>query len=112
MPKLPPYAKNIPNNQEYIIICTGSEAWSRAQSISWMNEVVKTLLPLGDAINAYRWDFVYCKEVILFSNGTLETYDRLTELSRSLLKHGALKVLWCIPKFKRLMKFISKEATA
>lgn len=109
---LKPYAKGIPANQEYIIICTDSEAWSRAQSISWMNEVVKTLLPLNDDINTYKWDFAYQKDVVLFSNGTLETYERLTELSRSLLKHGALKVLWCIPKFKRLMKFVSKEQAA
>lgn len=107
--KYPPYAKNIPVNQSCIVICTGSEAWGRAKSTGWINGIVKTLLPLGDDINTYKWSFVCNKDVLIFSHGILESHERLVELSRALLVHGALKVLWCIPQYE-MNRFVSKEA--
>jgi len=110
MSRLPPYAKHIPSNQNCIVICTGSNSWRRAKSKGWLNGLTKTLLPLNDEINAYRWDFAYQRDVVLFSHGQLETYERLIELSRALLAYGALQVMWCIPEFK-MMKLISKVAS-
>ncbi len=108
MAKLPPYAKYIPENQDCIIVCTGSAAWKRAKSVTWMGHLSKTLLPLSDDINAYRWSFAYNKDVVLFTHGTEESYSRLIELSRALLQYGALMVLWCIPRYP-VNKFVSKE---
>lgn len=108
--KLPPYAKNISGNQNCIVVCTGSDAWDRAKSQGWLSSLQKTLLPLGDDIESYRWDFVYNKDVMIFSHGTLEAYSRLIELSRSILSYGASAVLWCIPELP-INKFTSTEAT-
>ena len=110
--KLPPYAKSIPNNQDCVVICTGSDAWRRAKSKGWLNGLTKTLLPLNDEIDAYRWDFTYNKDVLLFSNGILETYERLIELSRALLAHGALRITWFIPEFHATTFLVSKEVSA
>ncbi|MDC9728342.1 MAG: hypothetical protein PSN04_03300 [Methyloprofundus sp.] len=102
MKRLPPYAKNIPADQDCIIFCTGSDAWYRAKSKTWpsgLHEYRKTLLPLNDDINAYKFSFAAGRDVILFSNGVLETYDRLIELSRALLAYKALTITWCIPAY-------------
>lgn len=105
--KLPPYAKNIPTNQSCIAICTGSTAWDRAKSQGWLSGLIKTLLPIGDDIRTYRWGFVGGKDTVIFSSGKPETYERLVELSRELLRYGALKVVWCIPGVKTT-SFIGK----
>ena len=110
--KLPPYAKNIPTDQNCIVVCTGSDSWKRAKSKSWLNDQAKKLLPLNEEINTYRWDFTYNKDVVLFSNGVLETYERLIELSREILKHGALRVMWCIPEFYRTTCLVNKDISA
>ena len=94
--KLPPYAKNIPPDANCFAVCTGSESWDRAKSTSWLSHTHKTLLPLNDDIDSYRWSFAQNKEVVLFSNGTQETHDRLMELTRAMLSNGAKFVLWCI----------------
>ena len=64
--KLPPYAKNIPSDQNCIAICTGSNAWNRAKSSGWMSRLTKTLLPLNDDIELYKWDYTRGKDVIIF----------------------------------------------
>ncbi len=88
--KLPPYAKSIPASQSQIVVCTGSEAWDRANSKGWLSGLVKSLLPIGDDMSTYKWGFTCNKDVLIFSHGTLETYERLIELSRTLLSYGAL----------------------
>lgn len=107
--KLPPYAKSIPENQNCIVVCTGSEAWNRAKSMSWLSRLNKTLLPSGNDPDSFRWDFVSGKEVVIFSNGIIEKYDRLVELSRCILQYGARSILWCIPEFK-MMKLVNRDA--
>jgi len=109
--KYPPYAKAIPPDRDFIIICTGSDAWNRVKSKSWFGSLAKTLLPLKDDPSIYKWFFVANKEVIIFSNGaTIEPYKRLIELTRTLLAYGALKVLWCIPAYKDTL-FLSSEVS-
>jgi len=97
--RLPPFAKRIPVNQKCIIFCTGSGAWDRAKSEGWISGHSKTLLPLNDDIGAYRFSFVYGKDVLLFSHGQLESYERLIELSRVFLMYGATLVKWCIAEY-------------
>jgi len=107
--RLPPYAKNVPEAQSCIIFCTGSKAWYRAKSKGWISGHSKTLLPLNDDIEAYKFSFAYGKEVLLFSHGQLESYERLIELSRAILSYGALLVKWCIPEYPA-NKIIGKVA--
>jgi len=97
--RLPPFAKSIPIDQKCIIFCTGSEAWNRAQSKGWISGHKKTLLPLNDDIEAYKLNFAYGKDVFLFSHGQLESYERLIEISRAFLMHGAKLVKWCIDEY-------------
>jgi len=105
--KLPPYAKNIPPNQDYIIVCTGSGAWGKAKVP--LNNIIKTVLPYKDDISLYQWRFCNSKEVVIFSSGKIEHYERLVELSRAILAYGAKFVKWCIPAYP-YNRFISKEA--
>jgi len=97
---LPPYAKIIPNNQGCIFICTGSKAWDRTKSATWHKDYKKALLPLKQEINGFNWQFVLNRDVLLFSHGVLETYDRLIQLSRILLLNGARSVDLCVPEYK------------
>ncbi len=109
--KRPPYGKNILTTDEYIIICTGSEAWERAGLNSWLGTSPKVALPLNSNIDEYQWDFVINKEIVIFSNGEIiEPYQRLIELTRTLLAYGALKVLWCVPDYRDGL-FISSEVS-
>jgi len=94
--KQPPYAKNIPTDATCFALCTGSESWDRAKNTGWLTSTPKTILPFKDSIDSYKWSFAQNKEVVLFSNGTPETHERLMELTRAVLSHGAKFVLWCI----------------
>jgi len=108
--RLPPFAKKIPVNQKCIIFCTGSEAWNRAKSKGWISSHSKALLPLYDDLDAYKFIFVYGKEVLLFSHGKPESYERLIELSRVFLMYGAILVKWCIVEYPA-NKIVGKVAS-
>jgi len=90
-------------------VCTGSNAWERANSTGWLPSIPKIILPLNSDINIYKWNCAYNKDVLLVSHGIIESYNRLIELSRAILSYGAYKVVWCIPEFN-IMSFISKDA--
>ena len=95
MSKLPPYGTKVDTYPEknQIIICTGSEAWQRAKSKSWMRSTPKLVLPLTEPPDAYKWP-VANRHVMVFSYGVPEAHQRLIDLSRCLLEHGAIWVLW------------------
>jgi len=97
---LPPYAKGIPNNQNCIFICTGSKAWDKAKLTHWHKRYKKTLLPLKQDISGFNWKFVLNRDVLIFSHGILDTYERLVQLSRVLLLNGARSVDLCVPEYK------------
>ena len=81
-----------------LIVCTGSNAWQRAKSKSWLGHTPKLVLPLNENPGRYRWP-VNNRYVMVFGFGQQETYQRLIELSRCLLKHGAVWVLWVMPGY-------------
>jgi len=104
--KHPPYSKNIASNTRFLVVCTGSQAWERATSLSWLHNTHKIVFPFKDDISSYKWCCTYHKEIVLFSHGILESYERLLELTREILRYGSYKVTWCIPSFN-IMSFIS-----
>jgi len=95
---LPPFAKSIDkfSRRDEIIICTGSEAWQRAKSPTWFCNVAKLVLPMDEPPERYKWP-VSGRYVMVFGFGELDTYHRLIELSKCLLKRGAIWALWLIP---------------
>ena len=98
---LPPYGLQVDKFQKEsgLVICTGSDAWQRAKSRSWIPGMPKVALPFGENPNLYKWP-AKGRNVIIFGFGRLETYQQLIELSKCLLKHGATWVLWCMPEHK------------
>ena len=106
---LPPYGKLVDKSKNELIVCTGSGAWQRAKSKAWFGHTPKLVLPLNENPGRYRWP-VNGRNVLVFSFGQQESYQRLIDLSKCLLKHGAVWVLWVMPwdypatKFERKIR--------
>jgi hypothetical protein len=80
-------------SQSELVICTGSNAWDRAKSMTWMSRSPKTVLILGDDPAKYRWP-ARGRVVMVFDFGPREEgYQRLLLLARQLLIDGAEWVL-------------------
>jgi hypothetical protein len=91
-----PYAHQLTPSQRSIAVLTGSGAWERAESRTWLDGR-KLVLPLGDDPASYRWP-VAGRDCILYSFGTQEEpRERLENLSIELIDAGALFVVWNVP---------------
>jgi len=97
---LPPYGALVDKYKQEagLIVCVGSKAWDRAKSKSWIAHMPKVVLPFSEAPNRYKWP-VIGRTVMICSFGQPENYQRLIDLSKCLLKQGAVWVLWVMKDY-------------
>jgi hypothetical protein len=93
--KRPPYAKslNTVRHGRLLIVCTGSDAWPRAQSTTWFPGC-KVVLPSGEDPAAYDWQAAVNHDVIIGGFGNLEPIGTIAKLAGLLLASGAHLVLY------------------
>lgn len=96
--KLPPYAKQLKAGAgETLWVCTGTEAWARAKSTTWMNGK-KVVLPPGDDPSAYRWDVAgRFEDVVIVVDGQPPSIDTIKSLAIALMPHSDV-VVYLDPK--------------
>jgi len=93
--KRPPYAKSLDTVHygRLLIVCTGSDAWPRAQSTTWFTGC-KVVLPPGEDPTVYDWRTAANHDVIIGGFGNLEPIGTIARLGGLLLAAGALLVLY------------------
>jgi hypothetical protein len=93
--KRPPYAKSLDTVRygRLLIVCTGSEAWPRAQLSTWFPSC-KVVLPPGEDPAAYDWRAAINHDVIIGGFGNLEPISTIARLGGLLLAAGARLVLY------------------
>jgi hypothetical protein len=93
--KRPPYAKALDTvrHGRLLIVCTGSDAWNRAQSTTWFPGC-KVILPPGEDPAAYDWLVAVNHDVIIGGFGNLEPIGTIAKLAGLLLAAGARLVLY------------------
>jgi hypothetical protein len=93
--KQPPYARRIDTARSggMVVVCTGSEAWRRAQSPTWFAGY-KLVLPPGEDPTAYDWRIVADQDIIIGGFGNLEPIGTIAKLAGLLLAAGARLVLY------------------
>lgn len=96
--RLPPYAKQLKAGAgETLWVCTGTEAWARAKSTTWMNGK-KVVLPPGENPDEYRWDMAgRFEDVVIVVDGQPPSIDTIKSLAIALLPHSDL-VVYLDPK--------------
>jgi len=94
---LPPYGISVDKfkPEAGLIVCVGSKSWDHAKSKSWIAHMPKVVLPFSESPSCYKWP-VHNRTVMICSFGQPESHQCLIELSKCLLKHGAIWVLWTI----------------
>lgn len=107
---LPPYGALVDQfkQEDGLIVCTGSNAWQRAKNKAWVNGMPKVVLPFGENPDRYKWP-ANGRNILVFSFGQPESYQRLIDLSKCLLQHRAIWVLWCMPWDYPAIKFERKS---
>jgi hypothetical protein len=107
--KKPPYSKQLNTlpHGRLLIVCTGSEAWHRAQSLTWFPNS-KVVLPTGEDPKDYDWTIAKLHDVIIAGCGELEKFDRIVALGGEILSAGAKLVLY-VPE-RGLMTRIDAES--
>jgi hypothetical protein len=108
--KRPPYAKSLDTVRygRLLIVCTGSEAWNRAQSTTWFPGC-KVILPPGDDPAAYDWLVAVNHDVIIGGFGNLEPISTIAKLAGLLLAVGSRLVLYA-PERGPITRIQSKGA--
>jgi hypothetical protein len=93
--KQPPYARRIDTARSggMVVICTGSEAWRRAQSPTWYAGH-KLVLPPDEDPTAYDWRIVADQDIIIGGFGDLEPIGTIARMGGLLLAAGAHLVLY------------------
>lgn len=93
--KLPPYSRHLNTSLHgrLLIVCTGSEAWRRAQSTTWFPGC-KIVLPPGQYPAIYDWRPAAHHDVIIGGFGNLEPVGAIAHLGGLLLAVGADLVLY------------------
>lgn len=96
--RLPPYAKQLKaGTGDTLWICTGTEAWARAKSTTWMNGK-KVVLPPGDDPDEYRWDVAgRFEDVVIVVDGRPPSTETIKSLAIALLPHSDI-VVYLDPK--------------
>jgi hypothetical protein len=96
--RLPPYAKQLKAGAgDTLWVCTGTEAWARAKSTTWMNGK-KVVLPPGDDPDAYRWDMAgRFEDVVIVVDGQPPSIDTIKSLAIALMPHSDV-VVYLDPK--------------
>lgn len=96
--RLPPYAKRLKDGAGRTLwICTGSDAWERAKSTTWMSGA-KVVLPPGEDPEAYRWDLAgRFDDVCIVVDGQPPNMDIIKSLAIALMPHAEL-VIYLDPK--------------
>lgn len=91
--KAAPYSKRLdPVSHNSLGICTGSQAWTRAESPYWWTGR-KLVLPFGEEPEGYRWP-VAGRDYVVWGFGEPEPRERLVRLSVALVQAGAVAVHW------------------
>lgn len=96
--RLPPYAKQLKaGTGDTLWICTGTEAWARAKSTTWMNGK-KVVLPPGDDPDEYRWNVAgRFEDVVIVVDGRPPSTETIKSLAIALLSHSDI-VVYLDPK--------------
>ncbi|MGJ0483174.1 MAG: hypothetical protein ACR65R_01400 [Methylomicrobium sp.] len=108
--KRPPYAKSLDTASSggLLIVCTGSEAWPRAQSTTWFPGC-KVVLPPGEDPAAYDWRAAVNHDVIIGGFGELEPIDSIARLGGLLIAAGAHFVIYA-PMQAPMMRIEARRA--
>jgi hypothetical protein len=108
----PPYSMRLEGLRDHacLIICTGSDGWSRAKSPTW-SPGRKVVLPYGDDPATYDWRVAATNHVIIAGFGDLETIDTITQLAGLLLAVGSNLVLYS-PELGKLTRFEARRMVA
>lgn len=119
--KFPPYGKAAADNPETtpdraVIVCTGSQGFSRAKSAqvsNWCGSIRhKLALPFHEAPESYKWPVHGC--LVWVSNfGAPEPLALIQRLARCCLECGALRVIYTVdnaPMIRFLPSTGNKEA--
>jgi hypothetical protein len=94
----PPYASSQKqNNDNCLVVCTGSGGWNRAKSQTWYPRC-KVVLPFGDDPAAYTWSVAAGHDVMIAGFGDLEPIAIIAKLAGLLLAAGASLVLYAPEK--------------
>lgn len=105
--KKPPYSKHL-NTLQLLIVCTGSDAWNRAQSTTWFPGC-KVVLPSGEDPAVYDWRAAVNHDVIIGGFGNLEPIGTIARLGGLLLAAGARLVLYA-PERGRITRIDARRA--
>jgi hypothetical protein len=108
--KRPPYAKSLDTARygRLLIVCTGSDAWPRAQSSTWFPGC-KVVLPSGEDPAAYDWRVAVNHDVIIGGFGNLEPIGTIARLGGLLLASGARLVIYA-PLHGPMMRIEARRA--
>lgn len=103
----PHYAKRLysPNPSRLLVVCTGSDAWHRAQMATWFPGRKVVLPPSADPA-AYIWDVAAGLDVMIAGCGDLGPINIVAKLGGLLLAAGALSVLYA-PEHGKLVRIIA-----
>jgi|GEM_PF-1195276 len=108
--KRPPYARHLDTALygRLLIVCTGSEAWQRAQSTTWFPGC-KIVLPPGEEPAAYDWRVAANHDVIIGGFGNLEPIGAIARLGGLLIAVGARFVIYA-PMHGPMMRIEARRA--
>jgi hypothetical protein len=107
--KKPPYTNRLNLNGQSLIVCTGSDAWDRAESQTWFPRC-KVVLPFGDDPAAYAWSVAAGHDVLIAGFGNLEPIGTIAKLAGLLLAVGASLVLYAPERGPLTRITLRKEA--
>jgi hypothetical protein len=108
--KRPPYAKALDTvrHGRLLIVCTGSDAWRRAESTTWFPGC-KVVLPSGEDPATYDWRAAVDHDVIIGGFGNLEPIGTIARLGGLLLASGARLVIYA-PLHGPMMRIEARRA--
>jgi hypothetical protein len=107
----PPYANSLdPNNDNCLIVCTGSGAWERGKSSTWFPGC-KIVLPFGDDPAAYAWSVAAGHDVLIAGFGDLEPIAIIAKLAGLVLAAGAGLVIYA-PEKGPVTRFDARKGAA
>lgn len=105
--KRPPYTHQLHADRHgLLVVCTGADAWRRAQLPTWYPRV-KVVLPPGDDPNHYDWRIAAGCTVVIFGCGELEPIDTVARLGGLLLAAMAKSILY-VPEHGPMTRIIAQ----
>ena len=91
--RLAPFSHRLDPASKTVAVITGSDGWTRGNSLSCWFFLSRLLLPYGEQPALFQWP-VSGRDCLVYGFGDPEPRERLISLSVDLVRSGAAVVYW------------------